>query len=206
MLQKLFVLMLLLLFVNAYGQESEKPQRYSLGAAYGCGNEFKNDDYTYTNRYIQLQLYYTLNPGKKWEYVVALQPEVNFGRHQLLNLYFVTPDKPDFEKKREEFTKLKDMREYILNVSFFVKRRLTSKFSVYAMANIGPMLMDTETERMAKGFAFCDVLALGVSYDLGGVLLDVRPNVRHVSNAGFNKPNSGYNTLNMAFNVIVPLK
>lgn len=206
MLRQLSILILLLRCISSYAQELEMQPHYAIGAAYGYGKEFKNNDYTYTNHYIQLQVYYTLNPGKKWEYTVALQPEINFGEHQLLNLYFVTPDKPDYERKREEFTKLKDMREYVLNVSFFVKRRLTSNFSVYAMANIGPMLMDTETERMAKGFAFCDVLALGASYNFGGLVLDIRPNVRHVSNAGFDSPNSGYNTLNMALNVIVPLK
>ena len=204
MLQK--ILVLLLIITNVYSQETDKPNRYTFGASYGTGQEFKNTDYTYTNKYVQLQFYYSLNPGKKWEYVFALQPEINFGTHQLLNLYFVTTEDPDYENKRVAFTKLKDTREYILNVALFLKRNITPDFWVYGMANVGPMLIDTETERMAKGFAFCDVVAFGTAYNFGSVLLDLRPNVRHVSNAGFKKPNSGYNTLNVAFCIIFPLK
>lgn len=203
---KNFTFIILLFCFAVYGQETKTTHTFAIGAGYGYGNEFKNDDYTYTNRYIQLQLYYTFNPDRKWQYTAALQPEVNFGEHRLLNLYFVTPDDPDYIHKREVFTRLKDTREYIFNVALFVKRLLTSKFSIYAMANIGPMYMDTETERMAKGFAFNDVFALGFAYDFGAVMIDVRPNVRHVSNLGFTRPNSGYNTLNMAVNIIVPLK
>ncbi len=187
-------------------QKEEASSKYAFGLAYGFGNEFKNRNYSYTNNYVQAQLYYNLNSESIWKYTIALQPEINFGTHQLLNLYFVTPDSPDYENKRARFTQLKDTREYILNVAFFVKKNISMKLGIYAMANIGPMLIDTETERLAKGFAFCDVLALGVNYNFGGILLDVRPNVRHVSNAGLNRPNAGYNSLNIAFSVIVPIK
>lgn len=180
-------------------------KHWSAGLMYGVGNEFRQKDYTYTNRYFQAQLYYTFNPGRKWEYAVAVQPEFNLATHQLLNMYFVTPDDPDFEKKREEYTKLKDIREYILNVSFFVRRNLTKDFNIYFMANVGPMVTDTETERLSKGFAFCDVFALGFAYRIGDVTLDLRPNYRHTSNAGLQTSNAGFNTYNIAFGVTMPL-
>lgn len=203
---KQLVLFLCLFYSICQAQQNEIPDKYAVGLAYGFGKEFKNRNYTYTNKYVQAQLYYNLNPGSKWEYVLALQPEVNFGTHQLLNLYFVTPDATDYENKRARFTQLKDTREYIMNVAFFVKRNITQRLGLYAMANIGPMIIDTETERLAKGFAFCDVMALGASYNFGSIVLDVRPNVRHVSNAGLDRPNAGYNSFNIAFSVIVPIK
>ncbi len=201
----LFFFSFLAVSVSAQDSITAKPHRFAIGVGYGVGNEFKNKDYSYTNRYVQAQLYYSLNLGKKWEYQLALQPELNFATHQLLNLYFVTPDEPDYEEKRAEYTKLKDIHEYVLNVSFFARRHLSETFSVYAMANVGPMITDTRTERLSKGFAFCDVFALGLTAKVGGVMLDLRPNVRHISNAGLQSSNAGFNTYNIAFGAIVPL-
>ncbi len=195
-----------LLGFNMHAQEDTIPARFSIGAAYGFGHEFKNIDYSYSNSYIQCQLYYSLNPYGKWEYLLALQPEINFARHQLQNPYFVTPDEPDYEQKRAEYTKLKELREYILNVAFLVKYNADGVFGFYAMGNIGPMITDTDTERLPKGFAFCDVFAIGIMIDMGMVVIDLRPNVRHTSNLGLKEYNAGFNTYNIAMGVIFPLK
>lgn len=192
--------------VGVHAQQSNHPSRFTVGLAYGFGGEFNNRDYTYTNNYIQGQFYYSFNPGRKWKYQFALQPEINFGRHRLKNYYFIKPGDANFEARRDAYIKLKDIREYILGVSFFVRHNFTDSFSLYAMGNVGPMITDTDTERLTKGFAFCDVFAIGASYDFGGVAIDVRPNVRHVSNAGLNDSNSGFNTKNIAFGVTFPLR
>lgn len=204
MLRKFFLLALLCC-AGLYAQDTEKTSRISVGFAYGNGSEFNNTDYTYTNSYFQGQVYYSLNPGKKWEYQVALQPEVNFARHRLKNYYFVKPDLPDHDQKVADYMDLKDVREYILNVAFFARYNFTQDFSMYAMGNVGPMITDTETERLSKGFAFCDVFAIGATYKFGKIALDVRPNVRHTSNAGLQNTNSGFNTKNIQFGVIVAL-
>lgn len=205
MLRKITFLMLLCC-AALQAQETQKISRYTIGLAYGNGSEFNNTDYTYSNNYIQGQIYYSLNPGKKWEFQVALQPEVNFARHRLKNYYFVKPeDGTNYEEKREAYMKLKDIHEYILNVAFFARYNVTNDFSVYAMGNVGPMITDTETERLTKGFAFCDVFALGTTYKFGKVGLDVRVNARHTSNAGLQNSNAGFNTKNIQFGVIMPL-
>lgn len=199
-----FILLALLVSILSSAQDALS-RRWSGGLLYGVGNEFPQKDYTYTNRYFQAQVYYSFNPGARWEYQVALQPEYNRATHQLLNMYFVTPDDPNYEEKREEYTKLKDINEYILNCSFFVRRNFSKRLNVYFMANVGPMITDTETERLSKGFAFCDVFALGMAYRMGDVTLDLRPNYRHTSNAGLQSSNAGFNTYNIAFGVTVPL-
>lgn len=203
-MKKQLLLVLLVFPMLGFSQE-EAPKKWSAGLMYGVGNEFKQKDYTYTNRYFQAQLYYSFNPGKKWEYQVAVQPEFNMATHQLKNIYFVTPDEPDYLEKREEYAKLKDIREYILNVSFFIRRNISKDFNIYFMANAGPMITDTETERLSKGFAFCDVFALGFTYKVGDLTLDLRPNYRHTSNAGLQSSNAGFNTYNIAFGVTMPL-
>lgn len=183
----------------------EKQDKLALGFSYGFGNEIKNTDYTFTNRYLKGQLYYTFKTTKHFDLQLLIGPEINFGTHQLLNLYFVTPDEPDFEAKREAYTKLKDIREYVLNVGFVIRKPITERFSVYALLSVGPMVTDTETERQSKGFAFSDVFAIGVLWKTEKVIFDLRPNVRHTSNAGLQNSNAGFNTLNIEAGVIFPL-
>jgi hypothetical protein len=73
------------------------------------------------------------------------------------------------------------------------------------LGSVGPLITDTETERLSKGFAFSDVLAVGLSTKIGTVTFDIRPSLRHVSNAGLNESNAGYNTKNIEFGVSFPL-
>ncbi len=201
--KKFYLLLLFFIGIASFSQENKHPM--AIGFHYGFGDEIKNSDYTYTNRYLKGQLYYTLKTTKNFSFEILIQPEVNFATHQLLNLYFVTPDEPDFEEKRERYTKLKDLREYALNVGFIVRKPISKTFSIYALGSVGPMITDTETERLSKGFAFSDVLAIGFSLKTGKATLDFRPNVRHTSNAGLQNSNAGFNTMNIEFGVSFPL-
>ncbi|WP_245569832.1 acyloxyacyl hydrolase [Flavobacterium soli] len=193
------------LFNTSLFFSQEKKQNLALGFSYGIGNEIKNTDYTYTNRYFKGQFYYTFKTTSTFQFEVLLQPEINFATHQLLNLYFVTPHEPDYEAKREAFTKLKDIREYVLNVGLVVRKPITDRFSLYALLSVGPMITDTETERLSKGFAFSDVFGLGFSYKTNKFTLDLRPNIRHTSNAGLQNSNAGFNTYNIEAGVVFPL-
>ncbi|WP_290970769.1 acyloxyacyl hydrolase [Flavobacterium sp.] len=118
-----------------------------------------------------------------------------------MNFYFVKPETPNYQQKRDEYTRLKDIREYVLNCGFLVRKPVGKVFSFYALGSIGPMITDTETERMSKGFAFADVLALGFTASYDKFQFDVRPSVRHVSNAGLGSSNAGYNTKNIEFGI-----
>lgn len=182
-----------------------KKQNLALGFGYGIGNEIKNSDYTYTNRYLKGQFYYIFKTPKNFHFELLLQPEINFATHQLLNLYFVTPDEADFEAKREAYTKLKDIREYVLNVGLVIRKPLADNFSIYALLSVGPMITDTETERLSKGFAFSDVFGIGFSLKTKKITFDLRPNIRHTSNAGLQNANAGFNTFNIEAGVVFPL-
>ena len=183
----------------------EKKQNSALGFGYGIGSEIKNSDYNYANRYVKGQFYYAFKTTKNFRFELLLQPEINFATHQLLNLYFVTPGEPDFEAKREAYTKLKNIREYVLNVGLVVRKPISDKCSIYALLSVGPMVTDTETERLSKGFAFSDVFGIGCSLKTKNFMLDLRPNIRHTSNAGLQNANAGFNTLNIEAAVIFPL-
>jgi hypothetical protein len=183
----------------------DKLGKVKFGFGYGIGNELKNSDYTYTNSYYKLQFYYTVKQAKRFKYEVLLQPEVNFAKHQLLNFYFVKPDDPNYIEKRERYTKLKDIKEYVLNIGFLMRKPILKKASIYFSGSVGPMIIDTETERLSKGFAFSNVVALGITFKVNKITFDIRPNFRHVSNAGLKMLNSGYDTKNIDLSFLFPL-
>lgn len=198
MKQKLLLLFLLsVLAVTA----QKKKESFAIGINYGFGSEFNNRNYTFTNRFYKIEINYRLKETKHFKYEILLQPEVNFATHQLLNFYFVKPETPNYLEKREAYTRLKDIHEYVLNFGFLVRKPIGAIFSIYALASIGPMITDTETERMSSGFAFADVLAVGFTAKVNKIRFDIRPGIRHVSNAGLNSENAGYNTKNIEFGV-----
>ncbi len=179
----------------------QKNDPFRIGLSYGFGSEFNNRNYTFANHFYKAQVYYQLKESRNFKYEILIQPEINFGKHQLLNFYFVKPETPNFEQKRIEYMKLKDVREYVMNIGFIIRKPIAKDFSFYLLGSIGPMITDTETERMSKGFAFADVLALGLTADFNQFRFDIRPSVRHVSNAGLGSSNAGYNTKNIEFGI-----
>jgi hypothetical protein len=185
----------------------QTPSDIKLGFSVGFGSEFKNRNYTYSNQYFKFQFVKTVKSTNRFSYDLVLQPEFNSGTHQLLNLYFVKPDEENYIEKRERYTKLKTCNEYILNIGLLMRYPLSKKLSLYVLGSVGPMYIDTATERLSKGFAFADVLALGVNYKIGQFILDFRPNLRHTSNVGLQDNNAGFNTSNIEIGVLfVPKK
>ncbi len=199
-----FFFILLLLSWNSFYPQKVKPE-WKLGFNYGIGHEIKNSDYTFTNQYYKVQLYYLIKRSKHFEFELLLQPELNFATHQLLNFYFVTPDEPNYEAKRAEFTKLKNIRDCVLGIGFLIRKPLSKCFSIYALGSVGPLITDTQTERLSKGFAFSDVVSLGLSLKTNPITFDIRPSIRHTSNLGFQSSNAGFNTYNIEFGFSFPL-
>lgn len=186
-----------------YGQNKNKETR--IGFGYGFGKEIKNRNYSYSNSYYKLQIYHLVKETQNFKYELVIQPEINFATHQLLNLYFVTPDEENYLEKREKFTKLKNIREYALGIGLCVRTPISRWASMYALGSIGFMITDTETERLSKGFAFSDVLAIGLSMKVDNLIFDLRPSLRHISNAGLSNSNAGFNTKNIEFGISIPL-
>ena len=72
------------------------------------------------------------------------------------------------------------------------------------LGSIGPMITDTETERLSKGFTFADVLTLGFTFNVNRVTFDLT-NIRHISNTGLQKTNAANNTKNIDFGLLFTL-
>ncbi|MFW0737025.1 acyloxyacyl hydrolase [Flavobacterium sp. T12S277] len=196
------LLLFLIIFFGVFKVSGQvKKEKLALGVNYGFGSEFNNRNYTFTNQFYKIELYYRVKETRHFQFEILIQPEVNFGRHQLLNFYFVKPEEPDYLEKREEYTKLKDVHEYVLNLGFLVRKPIGKVFSVYALGSIGPLITDRDTERLSAGFAFADVFALGFSVQAEQLRFDIRSGIRHVSNAGLNSENAGFNTRNIEFGI-----
>ena len=206
MKKNIIIILLCVFYFNSYGQ---KISRYKIGLSYGFGeNEkfpFNNDDHTYDIQFYKIQLNYLIKELGKFDFEINVEPSYYQTKHQLLNEHFVTPEDPDYLNKREEFTQLKTMNEYALGVGLLVRYPILNKWSVSILGSIAPMYLETETERMANGFAFSDVLSFGLTFKIKAIAFDVRYGVRHVSNAELQQPNSGYNTTNLEFGVLVDL-
>lgn len=206
-LKSIRVVFFLFVFVTSNGVSQIKKENIKVGIAYGKGAQdkfpFDSKEYFHEATFYKLQLNYTLSRKRKWAYEVNIEPGFNIIEHQLLNKSFIQPSYgEDYLEKRELFTQKREIKEYVLNLGFIARYFIFKDVSLYALANIGPMISDKETERLAKGFAFSDVFGLGVSYDINNTQLGVRYSVRHTSNAETQQPNGGHNTTNLEFSIM----
>lgn len=197
---------------NIGGFAQEKGQRLkpnNLSVYYGFGNEqnmfFDDTDYLYKSKHIKISLDYPLN-DRTYHLSLAIQPQIHFLKHQLLNKYFVKPTEQNFEENRIIFTQLKSMQLYALEFEINISRRILKKMEVKAFFGLGPAYINTKTERLAQGFTFIQNLGIAIRYQLGKQLFfELRPHLRHTSNAGITLPNSGYNTLNLEMGLSIEL-
>lgn len=204
----LILLINILLSLQLFAQEESKSLR--IGLNYGIGKQpffpFSSPDYKYNLNGYKFMINYPLKKSKKFSYELQVEPGIYSARHQLLNEYFIQPKVgTDYLELREIFTKRKTITEYVLNVGMVVRYNFKEKMSFFFLGSIGPMISDTETERLAKGFAFSDIVALGISYKVGKIEFEIRPGLRHNSNANLKQPNSGHNSSNIDFGISVAL-
>ena len=185
---------------NSTTTKAQKKKWYTpskIGFSYGYGNQgkpFLNDkDYSYNTNLFKIQFYYPLKSGKI-NFDLVFEPTLGFAEHQLLNEHFVRPIELDYIALREEFTKKKQLNEYILNTNLIVGYKLYRSNIIYALIGFGPVYISKRTERLAKGFAFQETVGLGISSKIYKKLyVDIKGYYRHLSNAELNQPNSGIN-------------
>ncbi len=188
-------------FVNAQNS-SESKSKLKIGFNYGSGKQqsfpFNSNSYVYDVQFYKIQLNYRVIEKRKWDFEINVEPSIYLNQHQLLSDFNTQQKSGDNSlEKNLEFSKKKQLNEYVLNLGFIARYKLINYLSTYALASVGPMYSDLDTERMNAGFAFSDILGLGMGYKIEDVFLDLRFSVRHVSNAGFRAPNKGYNSANI---------
>jgi hypothetical protein len=168
-----------------------------IGFTYSGGSQqifpYNDPDYNYSYNGYKLLFNYPLKTGI-FSYELQLEPAIYKASHQLLNEFYIQPeDGDDYLLQREIFTKEKTIMEYAFNIGIQIRYNISSKFSLIILGSIGPMYSDTETERLAKGFAFSDIIAIGAACKLKDIMIEIKPGLRHVSNADLQYPNAGHN-------------
>lgn len=199
--QKHYIIIIILLVLStklthAQSNEDSNPLGIRMGLHYGYGMNLTNDNYNFEVNFFKIQIYKPLIQAK-FDLELLFQPEYNRAHHQLLNESFIPLSDPDYLEKRDLFTTRRPINEYALNIGMLTRYHLSEKVSVYILGSIGPLIADAETERQAKGFAFTDNIMLGMSFRFKHLVLDIRPGLRHVSNADIQLPNAGHNTTNL---------
>mgnify|MGYP000148795718 CR=1 FL=1 len=205
-------LLLSLIFVSlistSFGQKSAKswytPTSY--GIAYTFGNEknflFDDLDYFYESNTFKFQLFYPLAQWKKIDISILVQPQLQLIKHQLLNEQFITPDEQNYVEKRARFTKLKTFSLVAVEFAFRFEKKILQNFSTFIEISLGFGYVNSETERLAKGFTFIENINLGFNLRISKrTSIQLHTGLGHVSNLNFQKPNSGYNIFNTGIGV-----
>lgn len=195
----------LLIGYSAFGQKIIPKKNhfspYKVGFVYSLGNEknflFDDDDYYYQSEVFKAQIYYLLTNWKGFVVDLVFQPQVQHLRHQLLNEQFVLPTEVNYLDRRTRFTNKKNMSLLAFETAFQVDKKLFHRLYAFIRIGLGIAFIDTETERLAKGFTFIENGSLGFHFLISNKLsLQVHAGVGHVSNFDLQQPNSGYNTVN----------
>ncbi|MFD2890919.1 acyloxyacyl hydrolase [Flavobacterium chuncheonense] len=177
-----------------------------IGVLYGFASQntiLKQDsDYTYKSDIFKFSSHFNIYSKNRHALELLVEPSYYKSKHESLNYwhaFYTSSETPDLY--REQYMKLKDVEEYVLNLGVIYRFCLLSDLSVYALGNVGPMYIDTDTEMLKKGFAFSDIFALGTNYKMNKISFDVKCMIRHVSNANLQKPNYGLNSVGFEFGV-----
>lgn len=204
MKKQIIILNFLFAVFIGFSQEKKKHflEPFKIGFLYNNGtNEnfvFNDLDYTYTNQTFKGQFFYKLGNYKSFDFQLIVQPQVQFLNHQLINEQYVTPDQENYLEKRTEFTKAKRMNLYGVEFAFASLRKITHQLFFQGAISLGFCVIDTRTERLAKGFTFIENLSIGFLYKTTQKSqFYIGSNFGHVSNLDFQLPNDGYNILGL---------
>jgi hypothetical protein len=197
---KYLLVISLLISVFAYSQDSIPRFRWlrsGLVIGFASQNTFMKQewDYTYESKIIKFSNHFNLSRKRKHSWEILVEPSYYRSKHQMINYWFISHTVPNGDELRAKFMPLKTINEYVLNVGMVYRRYLNLHSSVYATLNSGPMYIDTDTERLKKGFAFSDILSVGYNYKMQKISFDAKCMIRHASNANMQMPNFGLNSV-----------
>lgn len=196
---KYFLILNLLISVGSFSQDSIprfKWLRLGLVLGYANQNSFVKQeyDYFYENKIIKFSNHFNLSRARKHSWEILVEPSYYRSKHQMINYWFISHTVVNGDELRAKFMKPKSINEYVLNVGLVYRRYLNLNSSIYTTLNSGPMYIDTDTERLKKGFSFSDILSVGYNYKVKNISFDAKFMFRHASNANLQKPNYGLNS------------
>lgn len=190
--------------------QGQEKNELKIGGSIGWGTQnafpFNSPDYSHENYFIKGQLNKELYGIQKFKLELDFEPTYFLIKHQLLDPTYITQFRaPDYLEQRKRFVQPMIYSEFSFALGLIVRYQIIDAFSIYIMGSIAPTLIQKETERLAKGFAFSDIAGLGFSFKWQKIIIDLRASVRHLSNADLLFPNSGHNSINGELGILFPL-
>lgn len=202
---KLLACLSLTILISANSDAQDSTRTFRIGFTYARGNQqlfpYNDPDYNYSFNGYKLLLNYPLKTGV-FCYELQVEPSIYATKHQLLNEFYIQPETgDDYLLQREIYTQEKTIMEYALNIGIQVRYNINSMISLIILGSIGPVYSDTQTERLAKGFAFSDIIQIGAGYRIKRVMIEIKSGLRHVSNLDIQYPNAGHNATTIDFGI-----
>ena len=200
------LVLIILLFMTPQMHSQKHKNRLRIGFNYGMGKQkmvpFDNKNYLYHVRFYKAQIGHKISDFGKFNFEILLEPGIYKATHQLLNEWFIQPDRWDnYLELREKFVLEQNYYEYVITIGALIRFNLAKKCSVYLLGSTGPAYNSEETERLAKGFVFSSNLGFGISYQMKDLTFEIRPSLRHLSNADTQFPNIGHNSTNIELGI-----
>lgn len=212
--KEIFNFIFLFFILNLSAQEKNNLFKRSIlrsgfTIGYASQNTFirQDSDYFYESFLFKFSNQFIWLNKKKYNLEFLVEPSYYNSKHESFNPwqeFYTSVDNPDYY--RDKFMRLKSMNEYVLNLGIIFRYKLHSKFTLFALGNVGPMYIDTDTEMLKKGFAFSDIFALGAHYNIGSYSFDLKTTARHVSNLNLQWPNYGLNSIGFEFGIYKEFK
>ena len=185
-MKKLLLIVLCFCALNIYAQEQK--EGIDIGLSYGAGKAYTAKNYEHNNHYFRANWLYTPKQKDHYlQYQVLLAPEINFAEHR-------------------QYGNVIDLKEYSLNIGGIARRSFSKQFSGLVLLSVGPDYLSKSTPRLSKGVAFSSNLALGATYKIEDISLNMTYGIRHLSNANIRPVNGGIDTHNLEFGVTYRLK
>lgn len=210
---KLNLIFIFCLWFSTFGFSQDSIPRYKwlrtgFTFGYASQNTFikQENDYTFESKIVKFSNHFKLHRSNKNQFEILIEPSYYKSQHQMLNFWYISHTVENSDELRAKYMTLKSINEYVLNIGILYRRLLSSNSSVFALLNSGPMYIDTDTERLKKGFAFSDILAFGYNFRYKTISFDVKCMYRHVSNANLQKPNFGLNTVGIELGSFIELE
>ncbi|NNE33101.1 MAG: hypothetical protein HKN40_12115 [Winogradskyella sp.] len=207
---KVFILTNMLLWlsfnIEAQTDQSQIQKRLTLGLNSGISNQailfLENSDYQYKNQFYRVEFRFPITNKKNWNFEMVAAPSYYITEYRLQNKHYIKPeDNENYVAEREKYTQERILKEYALQISLLWRYNISKKLSAYSLIGSGPMLIDKESERQAKGFNFSNYGGFGVMYQVSNIFLDLRGSIRHASNLQLREPNNGYDMMSVEIGV-----
>lgn len=189
------VLLILSLYLKAQNNPKIDKSKLRYGFMYGWADQspFKETDYSWEVNQLKLQINYPFKQGRKFVYEATVEPQINFVKYRLFDRSLNRP-----ENALRRTVDQNHLMEIGLILGGIARYPITRNLSLYGMVSFGTFYLTNRNKRIAEGIAFANQGSLGIRIKVfNKTYFDVRAGMRHLSNAGIQKPNSGVNTFHL---------